>query len=296
MDRTIVWIAPILIAGIFPLIRVFRGGRLLSSFFICWGLLTFWIFVFDAAAPFVVPRLNPGSAIEWSHPQPPPMWQHLIPGVFFGWFYAAVTILLALFLRFLDARLRPQISGIGSPNLAKANGCAIFGLVFLAMLGSLFAYFAHTIRPPKEAALLQTFFAHRSSFDRLRDMLQADGQIESVGSWGVHIRGGWISKPPEGIFPIQRFNEYLALFKDIGAKMAWRDDGPSPDVGIAVWRSGFAGDSVHIGFCWAVTVPQRQITSHDLYLLNHRSTGIKGDVYRHIERNWYLYTDIATGP
>ena len=95
--------------------------------------------------------------------------------------------------------------------------------------------------------------------------------------------------------PFQRFNEYLALFKETGAGGAWRDDGPSPDVGILVWGSGFAGDSVHIGFCWAMTVPERQVSNLDVYFLNHRSSGTKGNVFRHIEGNWYLYTDIATG-
>ena len=163
----------------------------------------------------------------------------------------------------------------------------------LLMFGGLVLCFFLGSGIPKEAKLLQTFQAHRASFEQLRDMLQADEGLRRVASWGVDTRDG-IFSPPGGHFPAERFAKYLALLKDAHAIGAFRGDGPHPSVGMLLWTSGFGGDAVHIEICWEPDPPKRQAASLDAFLRDHQSSGTNGWVYQHIEGNWYLGTDLQT--
>lgn len=173
-----------------------------------------------------------------------------------------------------------------------AGVAAFVGLVGAALLG--FIYFTS---PPREARLLDNFYAHRAAFEELREMLQEDEQISRLGEWGVHTVGGerpvGISKPPEGDFPVERFRRYLSLLKEAHAIGASRGHGPHPRLNVLVWRSGFAGDSKHINMSWQTEPPELQVSSLDDY---HRpsdtAVGKTDWVCRHIDSHWYLCTDM----
>jgi hypothetical protein len=169
---------------------------------------------------------------------------------------------------------------------------SIIAMVVVMLVG-LFLYLRYAGGPPKEAVLLQTFYAHRSSFEQLRDMLQADEGLHRLADWGVQTKDG-IFKPPAGNFPVDRYNKYLALLKDAHAIGAARGGSAHPEPNVLLWASGFGGDTTHVGICWTEGPPSRQVSSFDSYYRDHKSNGTNGWVYRHIDSNWYLWTDLWT--
>ena len=145
--------------------------------------------------------------------------------------------------------------------------------------------------PPKEAKLIENFYAHRASFERLRDMLQSDQQLHRLADWGVDTDKG-ISKPPAGNFPIDRYNRYLALLKETGGIGAARGEGVHADTTVLLWATGFAGGAAHVGVCWMDREPGRQVANLDQYYRDHKSPDGSGAIYRRIEGNCYLWTDL----
>jgi hypothetical protein len=151
---------------------------------------------------------------------------------------------------------------------------AIAVLIVVAVFGGCIYCFAP--RPPKEAALIQNFNEHRIAFEQLRDMLQADTNLSRVASWGVETRKPFfLGYPSENNFPMEHFNQYLALLKQVNGYVGVRYGEDRADVGIIVWGSGFAGDTRHIWISWMNEAPTNQ-----------------GSVaFKQIDQNWYLGRD-----
>jgi len=137
--------------------------------------------------------------------------------------------------------------------------------------------------------MIQNFNEHRAAFEQLRDMLKADEHLRRVANWGVETtKPLFLGYPSAGNFPIDRFNQYLALLKQVNGKMAFRDEENHPDPSIMVWSWGWAGDTQHISICWMDQAPTNQINTLDGY----RSQGPdRQAAYKHIDEKWCLYTD-----
>jgi hypothetical protein len=170
---------------------------------------------------------------------------------------------------------------------------AIILVSIVAVFGALLFWLVHSSGPPKEANLIQNFNAHRASFERLRDMLESDTQIRRLADWGVETDKGMF-KPPAGNFPIDRYNEYLALLKESDGKGAGREEGARANPTVLLWASGFGGDIAHVGISWMDEVPSRQVGSLDQYYRDHKAPVGSGWVCQHIDGNWYLWTDLWT--
>lgn len=165
-------------------------------------------------------------------------------------------------------------------NIAVTVAWCIGGVV--ALLG----YLSFTSRPPEEAKLLKSFYDRRAAYERLRDMLQADGQIESLAEWGVATTKSIVHHvPPEGDFPVERYQEYMALLKEVGGYIAFRGEGEPADLSIGVWRWGALDHSRHVGICWKDEEPPNQVATIDGYRGHIR-------VFRHIDSSWYLWADM----
>ncbi|MGB8352554.1 MAG: hypothetical protein WCD79_01570 [Chthoniobacteraceae bacterium] len=283
--------APEVLAGIFPFIRILRGGRALTSFFLCWGLVVFWTFVF-AIAPVVAGFVSTSVSHEldsWT-----PGLYIPIAMVFSGWYSSSVTILLGLIFRLFGQRLNLYKDQQKDRSNQKSDQTGIIALSVIVIFVTAWLFVFPISRPPREADFLQNFYAHRTAFEELREMLQAEPDGFRVASWGVDTGNG-LPEPPGGNFPIKRFDRYLALLKEAGGTNGIRRKGIHPMIGILMWGQGFAGDTVHIGICWQEIVPTRQVENLDVYFHDHKSSGTRGWVYKHIDGNWYLFTDIATG-
>jgi hypothetical protein len=52
--QILVSFVPLLLAGALPFMRVARAGRIKGAFFMCWGLLVFWVAFFSLGIPLIV--------------------------------------------------------------------------------------------------------------------------------------------------------------------------------------------------------------------------------------------------
>lgn len=144
--------------------------------------------------------------------------------------------------------------------------------------------------PPSEQSLIESFYAHRATFEHLHDMLSAD-HIVRIATWGVETKiEGVAQVPPEGDFPVDRYKEYLAALKTVGSKVAGRGEGTNPDIWINVWSFGWAGERRHVTIYWKQNPPPNQVASLDAYQNGSDNKQIHG-AYRHIDGNWYLWGD-----
>jgi hypothetical protein len=145
--------------------------------------------------------------------------------------------------------------------------------------------------PPKESDLIQSFYKNRAAFEKLRDMLKADQNLARVAPWGVETIKPFHLGNATGVFPADRYQQYLTLLHQVGSDLAFRNKGEPADPGIDVWAFGWAGDTKHIDIIWMDEVPTNQVTNLD----RCRAPALYGNrqyFYRQIEGNWYLDTDM----
>jgi hypothetical protein len=167
---------------------------------------------------------------------------------------------------------------------------AVLFLSFVVVLCGLFAFFLLSIKPPKEQKLVENFYAHRTAFERLRDMLLADDKVRAVyARFGVETKeSGLPHVPPEVNFPVSRYDEYRGLLEQIGSTLVFRAGENNSTICISVWASGFGGDTRHVDNCWLDTPPVNQVAS----LSDFYKTPKPGRAaFRHIDGNWYLWAD-----
>jgi len=163
--------------------------------------------------------------------------------------------------------------------------------VFVAALCAVWAFVSFSMKPPKERKLIENFQSHRAVYERLRDMILADQQIEAVyAGFGVKTTSsGLPRKPSEVSFSVNRYNEYVALLKQVGSNAAFKTKGNQPDaVCVGAWGAGWAGDTRHVWDCWAAREPANQVANLDDY---YRNPMRPRNVFRHIDGDWYLRAD-----
>jgi hypothetical protein len=101
--QILVAFAPLFLAGVYPFICVFRKGRLLRPFFLCWAFLVLWMFIFALVIPMVAGQFSRDFdhilERDWL-PEGPV----IIATIFFGWFYAAIVVFLAWFAGIMARR------------------------------------------------------------------------------------------------------------------------------------------------------------------------------------------------
>jgi hypothetical protein len=164
--------------------------------------------------------------------------------------------------------------------------CIALAFGFLAVVFFIFP----SKKPPKEMQVIQNFYERRAAFERLRDMLMEDKKLVRVADWGVQTTTSMgTSEHPTGDFPLDRYNQYLALLKETGAVGAHRDrDEPPADVCIWAYASGWAGNTRHLDVCWENRLPTNLVTSLDEF---YKTPKPRKPVFRHVESNWYLWAD-----
>jgi hypothetical protein len=181
----------------------------------------------------------------------------------------------------LRAEIRDLLKLLGTAILAVLL-CIIVGFLGLGLLLS------HG-SPPKERQVIRNFEEHRATFEQLRDMLLQDEKLLRVADWGVETSTPpMTSKPPAGGFPLDRYNQYMSLLKEVGSRGALRNNGPPADACVWIYASGFAGDTRHLDICWEEQVPVNQVASLDDF---YKTPKPRKPVFRHVDSNWYLWAD-----
>ena len=109
--QSIVALAPLLLSCLWSLIRIVRGRQVFGSFFLCWVLLIVWHAFFIVALPLMLYSIDKDAGLTLTSWQPEA--PYVIAIVFFGWFPAGVTVLLAIFVRDLSRYFsqKPNLSG-----------------------------------------------------------------------------------------------------------------------------------------------------------------------------------------
>jgi hypothetical protein len=176
------------------------------------------------------------------------------------------------------------------PFRIKERLFCVLLLTFVAIVTFVSVLFLWLGHPPKETKLIEGFYKHKPRYEQLRNMLQTDTKVSRVAPWGIETTDSvGVSTPPQGGMSLNRYSEYLALFKEIGAIGASRSPGESTgNVAIRLWASGFAGNTKHIDICWLEKEPTDQVGSLDQY---RRASKSRHPVFRRIEGNWYLWAD-----
>ena len=118
-------------------------------------------------------------------------------------------------------------------------------------------------------------------------MLSEDKEVGDVAPWGIARKGTLDWKiPPDGGMSVERYHEYLALMKEIGAFRVMGGD-PS-DVEFGIWASGWAGDTRHVAIAWLGREPSNVVASLEAF---YRTDKPRQPSYVHIEGNWYIWAD-----
>ena len=146
-------------------------------------------------------------------------------------------------------------------------------------------------RPPPEASIIDTFNAHKSTHERLHEMLLADKDLLLVASWGIETRN---KRFPHKVatqdgLSSTRYDEYLRLLGEAGGNVAWKSES-NGDTSVSVWSTGWAGDTRHVEVSWKEQPPGNLVSDLDVYH-DDRGKRRKDGVYRHITGNWYLWAD-----
>jgi hypothetical protein len=160
--------------------------------------------------------------------------------------------------------------------------------VVVAIIGSFLIILFISSRPPKEDRIVSDFRAHRALYERVRTMLSEDKGVEGVAPWGIQPQGSPLWKiPPDGGMPVERYQQYLALLKEIGASRVGQREDPV-EVSFGVWGGGFAGDTRHVEVCWLEREPSNTAVSLDAF---YRTAKPRSPSYVHIDGNWYIWAD-----
>jgi hypothetical protein len=137
---------------------------------------------------------------------------------------------------------------------------------------------------------MKAFYAHRDAYEHLRDMLLADGQVRAVyARLGVETtKSGLPRIPSEVNFPSGRYDEYRVLLEQIRSAEVFRRGENNSEICIALWASGFGGDTRHVDICWLDHTPVNEVARlGDFY----KTPKPRHPVFRHIDGNWYLWAD-----
>jgi len=159
---------------------------------------------------------------------------------------------------------------------------------FVAFIASLFIIFFISTRPPKESNVISNFSTHRAAYEQVRTMLSEDKDVDLVATWGIETEGSPISTiPPDGGMPVKRYQDYLALLKEIGASAVAKGR-DQPEVRFLVWRSGFAADTRHVAVSWLEQEPPNKVVSLDAF---YQTAKPRRPSYVHIDGKWYIWAD-----
>jgi hypothetical protein len=174
-------------------------------------------------------------------------------------------------------------------STAKFKRPAMASLLLLAVFGAGLLCSRSCNKPPSESKIIADFSSHRIAYERLRDMLLADEQVNAI-----YVRqdvetkdSGLPHVPSEVNFPASRYNEYRALLEQADSAEVFRAGEGNPGVCISVWASGFGGDTRHVNTCWLQQVPANRVASLDGFYKTLRPH----PAFRHIDGDWYLWAD-----
>jgi hypothetical protein len=148
-------------------------------------------------------------------------------------------------------------------------GCATLLVALICGLGALYLWARSCATPPRDAKLVRQFYAHRDDFEKLCKMLQEDGSIKGVATYGVSTTNpdDFSPRTPEKAgLPKGRYEEYLTTLKKAGAIWASHNEQKThhpEEFRFLIRRWGFAGEGWGLFIISRDTEPTNQVASLD---------------------------------
>ncbi len=139
-------------------------------------------------------------------------------------------------------------------------------------------------RPPSENQLASNFMSHRAAFDQLATMALADKKF-------YRVSGGEIA--PRGMSE-QRYNGYLAIFRELGVEDGMNWGAASFPDGLFVIASScvpIGGKSQSVGYAYLAAPPdavEKRLPIFGCPIQTRRGSG-QQILFRPLEGRWYLF-------
>ena len=159
-----------------------------------------------------------------------------------------------------------------------SNRAAQPGSIMLALvLGACY-------QPPTETQLIRSFTSHRTAYDKLATMAVADRKFSRVAAGEI---------APSGM-PESRFNEYQAIFHELGIETSMNWGIPSYPAGLFIVISScipLGGKGQAVGYAYLPTAPdaiEKQLSISGCPIQIHSARGHR-IVFRPLQDRWYLF-------
>jgi hypothetical protein len=160
--------------------------------------------------------------------------------------------------------------------------------LLLCLIGIAFWGFHLWSSPPKDKTLIKCFYDNRDSFERLKNMLKADKEINGIFRSGIVPKNSVLIKSPEEIgFPAERYEEYLRILRKLKVpNVSWYEE----DLRFFIDGWGFVDGGWRISIIWREDKPQKLVANlYEARKSTSSSPQQWNEAYRHIEGNWYLW-------
>jgi hypothetical protein len=164
---------------------------------------------------------------------------------------------------------------------------AIFVALLIALLGFLFWRVSLGSKRPADASLVRLFDSNKAAFEEMKQMLQVDQQIGDVFNGGVRNTNHLVTTTSLAAVGISedRYQRYLTLLKQTGAKSAGRDS-DIRELRFPVTRWGAFSHGWRIAIIWTDIEPKPLVANMDNF---KKTTHEWEQAYRPLGNGWYLW-------
>jgi hypothetical protein len=164
---------------------------------------------------------------------------------------------------------------------------AICIALLIAFLGFLFWRVNLGSKRPTDASLVRQFESNKVAFEEMKKMLQVDQQIGDVFNGGVRNTNHLVTTTSLAAVGISedRYQRYLTLLKQTGAKSAGRDS-DIRELRFPVARWGAFSHGWRIAIIWTDIEPKSLVANMDTF---KKTTHEWEQAYRPLGNGWYLW-------
>ncbi len=194
---------------------------------------------------------------------------------------------LSIILIIWRARRRPGI-GSAAPAAFAATRRWTSRAFLISAVGAIVAVSGSVLSAirPSQAELAGKFREHRGEYEKLRDMLKADGLL-SVSQCGRQMgREPFQDRAPELVgIERERQADYERRLRSLGCPPVFAKNDGSVSFALAYW--GAANHGWRISLVWSKAPPQPQIATIDEFV-KQGGRSHSDEAFSRVEGDWYL--------
>ena len=173
---------------------------------------------------------------------------------------------------------------LGTFVKALVMGLAVCIALLIILLGFLFWRVSLGSKRPTDASLVHQFKTNQVTFEEVKQMLKADGQIGGVAGDYVFRTNSLVANSCADVgISVERQKRYSDLLKQAGVRSVERDGN---EISFPVARWGAFSHGWRIAVVWTDVKPTPLITNLDDF---KKATNKWEQAYRPLGDNWYLW-------